>query len=142
MRSQQIRPVPVKPCDARDLESRLASVKERTRRRAYDIYCRRGKRNGNDLEDWKLAEREREAAPLVGMAEEERDIRITAFVPNAETAEVAVDALPNEIVVEADRNGKVERFTRLRMPARIDASRVKATLCGPALEVTAPKAGK
>jgi HSP20 family molecular chaperone IbpA len=141
MRSQPVRPVPVKSCDPRDLESRLESVKNQTRRRAYDLYCRRGRRNGNALEDWILAERECAAAPLVGVADEGRDVHITAFVPIADTSELAVDVLPNEIVVEADRDGRIERFTRLRMPAQIDADRVKARLCGLALEVIAPKAG-
>lgn len=142
MRSQPVRPVPVKSCEARDLESRLESAKDQTRLRAYDLYCRRGKRNGSALGDWILAERECAAAPLVGVADEERDVHITAFVPNADTSELAVDVLPNEIVLEADRNGKIEHFTRVRMPARIDAGRVKAKLCGSALEVVAPKAGK
>lgn len=142
MRSQPVRPVPVKSCDARDLESRLESVKDQTRRRAYDLYCGRGKRNGSALGDWILAERECDAAPIVGVADEERDVHITAFVPNADTLDLAVDALPNEIVVETDRDGRIERFTRVRMPARIDAGRVKARRCGPSLEVIAPKAGK
>jgi HSP20 family molecular chaperone IbpA len=140
MRSQQVRPVPVKSYDARDLESRLESLKDQTRRRAYDLYCSRGERNGNALGDWNIAERECDAVPIVGVAEEERDVRITAFVPNADTSELTVDVLPNEIVVEADCDGKIERFTRLRMPARIDPGRVEARLCGAALEVVAPKA--
>ena len=142
MHSRPIRPVPVKPCNARDLEARLESVKDQTRRRAYDLYCRRGNQKGSALDDWLMAEREKDAAPLVGVADEGRDICITACIPEANASEVAVDALPNEIVVEADRNGKVERFTRLRMPARIDADHVKARLCGTELEVVAPKAGK
>ena len=142
MRSQPVRLVPVKLYNARDLESRLESVKEQTRRRAYDLYCRRGERTGSALGDWIIAERECNAVPIVGVAEEERDVRITAFVPNADTSELTVDVLPDEIVVEADRDGKIERFTRLRMPARIDPGRVEARLCGAALEVVAPKAGK
>jgi HSP20 family molecular chaperone IbpA len=142
MRSEPIRPVPVKSCDARDLEARLESVKDKTRRRAYDLYCRRGNRTGSALEDWRLAERERDAAPLAGVADEDGDIHITAFVPGGSASELAVDVLPNEVVVEADYNGKIERFTRLRMPARIDPGRVKAHLCGNALEVVAPKVGK
>jgi HSP20 family molecular chaperone IbpA len=142
MRSQPVRPVPVKSYDARDLESRLESVKDQTRRRAYDLYCRRRNQNGSALGDWTLAERECDVAPIVGVADEERDVHITAFIPNADTSELAVDVLPDEIVLEADRDGKIERFTRLRMPAPIDAGRVKARLCGPALEVIAPKVGK
>ena len=139
MRSQPVRPVPVRACDARDLEARLESATDQTRRRAYDLYCRRGNQRGSALDDWLAAERERAVAPLVGVADEERDIHITAYVPGADASEIAVDVLPDEIVVEADRNGKIERFTRLRMPARIDQDRVKARLCGPELDVVAPK---
>jgi HSP20 family molecular chaperone IbpA len=142
MRSQPIRPVPVKSCDARDLEARLESVKSHTRRRAYDLYCGRGMRDGSALEDWILAERESAAAPLVGVAHEDEDIHITAHVPDARVSEIAVDVLPGEIVVEADRNGEVERFTRIPMPARIDPDRVKARLCGTELEVVVHKAGE
>jgi hypothetical protein len=76
------------------------------------------------------------------VADEERDVCITAFVRNADTSELTVDVLPDEIVLEVDRDGKIERFTRLRMPARIDPGRVEARICGAALEVVAPKAGK
>jgi HSP20 family molecular chaperone IbpA len=82
------------------------------------LYCRRGNRKESALEDWLLAERERDAAVLVGVADEDRDIHITACVPGVNAADLAVDVLPNEIVVEADRNGKVERFTRPREPGR------------------------
>lgn len=117
-------------------------MKDQTRRRAYDLYCRRGNQKGSALEDWLLAERESDAAPLVGVADEDRDIHITACVPCANASELAVEALPNEIVVEADRNGEIERFTRVQMPTQIDTGRVKARLRGVALEVVAPKAGK
>jgi|SRR5579862_6996347 len=130
--------IPTKTMNIRDLETRLEPVRNRTRQRAYDLYCRRGNRGGTALDDWLLAERESQAVPLAGIAEEERDIRITACVPNA--SEMAVDVLPDEIVIEADHDGQIERFTRVRMPARIDANRVKARLCGTKLEVVAPKA--
>ena len=142
MHSQSVRPVSVRSCDVRDLEARLEPVKDQTRRRAYDLYCSRGNRKGSALEDWLMAERERNAAPLAGVADEGRDIHITAFVPDVDASDLTVDVLPNEIVVEAGRNSEIERFTRLRMPTRIDADRVKARLCGNALEVIAPKAGK
>ena len=74
---------------------------------------------GSALDDWLAAERERAAAPLVGVADEERDIHITAYVPGADASEIAVDVLPDEIVVEADRNGQISVLHGCRMPARM-----------------------
>jgi HSP20 family molecular chaperone IbpA len=140
MRSQPVRPVTVKRGDTEDLGARLESVGDRVRRRAYDLYCRRGKQSGNPLGDWTLAEHESSLAPLAGVAVEDREVRITACVPNVDASELTVDALPNEIIIEADRNGTIQRYTRFHLPARIDPDRVKAHLRGSELEVVAPKA--
>lgn len=139
MRPQPVLPVTVKPLEARELEARLQKVKERIRRRAYDLYCGRT-RKGTPLEDWKQAENECCAAPLAGMAEEENDIRITACVPGASAGELVVDVLPDEIVVEADRNGEIQRFKCFHLPATVDPKRVEAHLHGTELDVVAPKA--
>jgi HSP20 family molecular chaperone IbpA len=138
MESQQDRPVAVRSVDAQDLEPRLAAVRDRIRQRAYELYCARRQREA--IEDWILAEHETDAAPLAGMAEEEHDIRITACLPDAEAADLTVDVLPDEIVVEADSNGCVERFTRFHLPAQVDARHVTARLRGTELEIVAPKA--
>jgi HSP20 family molecular chaperone IbpA len=139
MRSPITKTVPVKSIHANEIETRIEPVRNQIRQRAYELYCKRGQRNGDALGDWLLAERERAAAPLASIFEDDRDVRITACVPAAEAADLAVDALPNEVVVESDHEGRVERFTRFHMPARIDADRVKARLCGSRLEVIAPK---
>ncbi len=40
------------------LESDLAKLDEKVRRRAYDLYEQRGRRNGYELDDWLQAEAE------------------------------------------------------------------------------------
>lgn len=139
MRPIPVLPVAVKHVDAAALEARLEKVRERIRRRAFDLYCRRGNK-GCETDDWKQAENESSAAPVAGIADEEHDIRITACVPGVEASDLAVDVLPNEIVIEADRNGEVERFRRFHMCAPIDTNHVQASLRGSELDVIAPKA--
>lgn len=141
MRASPVLPVAVRTVDTRDLESRLAQVNARIRQRAYDLYCARPHK-GTALDDWTEAENECCAAPLAGMADEENDIRITACVPNANASDVVIDVLPNEIVIEADRAGEIERFKRFRLPSPIDANHVRAVMHGSELDVIAPKAGK
>jgi HSP20 family molecular chaperone IbpA len=142
MRSPTPKTVPVKSLYDNEIETRIGPVINQIRQRAYELYCIRGGTRGSALGDWLLAERERAVAPLASIFEDDNDVRITACVPAAEASDLAVDALPGEIVVEADHEGRVERFSRFRTPARIDANRVKARLCGSRLEVIAPKADK
>jgi HSP20 family molecular chaperone IbpA len=139
MRPLPVIPVVVKLVDSRALDARLEKLKERIRSRAYDLYCRRGKR-GCETDDWKRAEGECCVAPLAGMADEENDIRITACVPGINASELVVDVLPNEIVIEADRNGEIERYKRFHLPVPIDGAHVEARMHGSELDVVAPKA--
>jgi hypothetical protein len=39
-------------------QSELAKLDEKIRRRAYDLYEKRGRRNGHELDDWLQAEAE------------------------------------------------------------------------------------
>lgn len=139
MAKETVRQVAVKPVDAADLEARLAPVQDRIRQRAHALYCRRGEREGSALEDWLHAEREFNAAHLAGMDEGDGDIRITACVPDVNASDIGVDVLQNEIVVETDHAGKVERYERFRLPAKVEGAGVKARLRGTELNVVAPK---
>lgn len=139
MRTQKANPVSVKCGDARDLERRLDALKAETQRRAYYLYCRRGDQKGSALEDWSLAERPTQLAPLAGLTEDERDVRIVACVPGAKQCDLMVECLPNEIVLEANRNGEIERYTRFRLPGAVDTAKVTAQLRGSELEVVAPR---
>lgn len=138
MRPLPVFSVSVKPVDPRALESRLEKLKERIRRRAFDLYCQRGKQ-GCDTEDWKKAEGESCVAPLAGIADEENDIRITACVPGVQASDLTVDVLPNEIVIEADHEGEIQRYKRFHLPAPVNAAHVEAHMHGSELDVIAPK---
>lgn len=132
--------IPVRTSDAAGVEAKLRKVNGEIRLRAYELYCRRAASKGTALADWQCAERERSEAPLAGITESENDIRITACVPHAHL-KVALDALPDEIVVEGEglRNGEVRRYTRLTLPVRIDTATVTARLNGTELDILAHK---
>jgi len=49
----------------------LASLEERIRGRAYDLYERRGRVDGHDLEDWLQAEWEENERTIPAAAEDE-----------------------------------------------------------------------
>lgn len=117
----------------------MSKAKKRIRRRAYDLYCRRSNA-GCALDDWTRAENEASAAPIASIADEGNEIRITACVPNVNAADVAIDVLPEEIVIETNRNGEIERYKRLRLGAAVDMKRVEAHMQGSELDVIAPKA--
>lgn len=138
MRAKTVVPVTVRAVNARELERRIEKLKERIRQRAYELYCRRS-RKCEAIDDWAQAEAECCAAPLAGLAEEGNNIRITACVPGAAASDLAVDVLPDEIVIEADRNGEIERYKRFPLPAPVDANAVKACLRGSELDVIAPR---
>jgi hypothetical protein len=130
----------VKDGDPAELKARLEPVKEKVQARAYELFCERSHR-ATPLDDWVEAEHEANLLHLSGVAEEGDGFRVTGCVPrDYASADISIEAFPGEIVVEALRRGRVERFTRLRMPTPIDTSRVRAYLNGFELEVTAPKA--
>lgn len=130
--------IPVRTSDAAKVEAKLRKVNGEIRQRAYEIYCRRAAGKGTALDDWQCAEREISEAPLAGITESEKDIRITACVPHG-YLKVALDVLPDEIVVEGVRNGEVHRYTRLALPVRIDTATVTARLNGNELDILAHK---
>ena len=140
MHAQTVLPVAVRAVTSSDLDARLASVRDRTRRRAYELFCRRGSRKGDMLDDWAVAERESNLVPLAGVTEEESEIRINACVPDVNASDLTVEVLPNEIVVESNCNGEIRRCTRFHLPVRIQPRRVQAQLCDNELDIVAPKA--
>ena len=51
------RPMPAPAC-AKEAPIKTLSLKERIRRRAHELYIRRGRQSGSELDDWLQAEQE------------------------------------------------------------------------------------
>ncbi|MDE3198862.1 MAG: Hsp20/alpha crystallin family protein [Acidobacteriota bacterium] len=132
-------PVPVIHGNPVEFEARLRPMEDKLRKRAYELFCERS-HEATPEDDWTRAEHEMNLLHLSGVSDEGEGFRITGSVPCDCTASLAIDAFPSEIVVESLKGGRLERYTRFRLPGPIDTSKVHAHLNGLELEVMAPKA--
>jgi HSP20 family molecular chaperone IbpA len=73
------------------------------------------------------------------MIEDDDRIEIVAAVPGFDAAHLAVDVLPDAIVIEGNRNAGRELLCRLDLPCAVQARKAAARLDHGRLTVTALK---
>jgi HSP20 family molecular chaperone IbpA len=132
------------------VEEKLAAL----RQRAFELFQRRGCQPGSELDDWLQAEKDLFFAPHTEVNESEESYRMTISVPGFEADEVDVIALPQELLVEAQTERRLEpmrgsmragapeswilhRRFGLSMP--IETDRVTARIDAGSLTIDAPK---
>jgi HSP20 family molecular chaperone IbpA len=76
---------------------------------------------------------------LAELIEDDDRIEIIAAVPGFDAAHLAVDVLPDAIVIEGDRNAGPKQLCRLHLPCAVQARTAAARLDQGRLTVTAPK---
>jgi HSP20 family molecular chaperone IbpA len=115
-------------------------LKERIRRRAFELYCRRT-RPGTEKEDWLQAERETLLSHLAGIEDNGTDIKVTAAVPDVDPSHLTVDILPDSLVVEGDSamDGSMERCSAFPLHCVINPATVRAELRSGDLVIKASK---
>jgi HSP20 family molecular chaperone IbpA len=133
------------------IERRLEDV----RRRAFELFERRGCGLGRDIEDWLKAEREVLGWPAVEMAENDKEYEFQMTLAGFDAKEVEVTALPSEIIVHAQTKsekkteesnvtstefGSSDVYRRFELPQPINVDRTKARLDKGVLQITAAKA--
>lgn len=130
---------------------------DETRRRAFELYERRGGGHGGDLDDWFRAERELLWASTAELVENEKQFRIHLAVPGVEPHHLRITVLPHAIVVRTESSHQHDRqegrlhfcefggrrlLRRFNFQTPIDVERVAASLDKGVLEITAAKAEK
>jgi HSP20 family molecular chaperone IbpA len=134
----------------------IAKRIEEIERRAFDLFERRGRKTGHELEDWLEAERELIASPVAKLSEKDGAYKIQVALPGFDEKEVEVFAAPCEIAVHAatkQENGKRdgalrtefstgEVYRRFELPNPIEVGRVTANLDNGLLVVNAPELSK
>jgi len=114
------------------------------RARAFELYERRGKRPGGELEDWLEAERELFIVPQAEIAENEKAFSMKIATAEFDPEDIDVIALPREILVEA-KAGKKRRwdsrcfYRRFELNSPIATGDVRAALDEGQLTIEAPK---
>ena len=133
----------------------MNAITEDIRQRAFNLFERRGRTMGWDLDDWLEAEREVVWSPASELIENKNDFRARLALPGFDTKDLEVTATPNALVVRAEsahthegKEGEVcfcefsgqKLFRRLDLPSDIDVDKITASLDKGILEITAPKA--
>jgi HSP20 family protein len=132
----------------------IAKRFEAVRRRAFDLFEKRGRQFGDDLKDWLKAERELLGRPPAELAEKDGAYEMQIALPGFEAKEVEVTATPAEIIVHAATEEEKETkrgtvlwtgfssndvYQRFEVPNLIDVDQVTATLEKGLLRIHAPQ---
>lgn len=125
------------------------------RRRAYELFEKRGSEIGRALEDWFKAEREVVGSPPAEFADKGGAYELQIALPGFDVKDVNVTAAGDEIIVKAasreekkSEEGKVlwtefssnDLYRRFQAPNLIDTDKTTATLEKGMLHIHAPKA--
>jgi len=130
---------------------------EEVRRRAFELFEKRGREFGRELEDWLKAEREVMGWPAAELSETDSGYEVSMTLPGYEPKDVQVTATPSEIIVHAkfEKEKKTEEkkclwtefqsndvYRRFELPEAIDVDKITASLDQGMLHMTAAKAQK
>jgi HSP20 family molecular chaperone IbpA len=136
-----------------EIEKRFDEV----RRRAFDLFEKRGYEVGHALEDWLTAEHEVMGWPAAELDEKDGKYELRMTLPGYDAKEVEVTATPSQIIVhanvEAEKKAEAAKclWTEFRsndicrqfeLPEAIDVEKTTATLDKGMLHVIATKAPK
>jgi HSP20 family protein len=133
-----------------EMEKRFDEI----RRRAFDLFERRGRTLGSALDDWLRAEHEVCGWPAAELDERAGEYELQMTLPGFDAEEVQVTATPSEILVHAELKpekpeeakilwtefGPNNVYRRFTMPQPIDIEKTSAHLDKGMLHITAAKA--
>lgn len=126
-------------------------------KRAFELFEKRGRQPGQDLEDWLKAERELFGWPAAELTEKNGVYQMQITLPGFEAKDVEVTAAPTEIIVRANtqeekktKEGEVlwtefgsnDVYRRFETPNPINADEVTAKLENGVLRINAPRIAK
>ena len=135
----------------------IAKRLEAVERRAFDLFEKRGRELGHELEDWFKAEHELLGSSAAELTEKNDAYEIGIALPGFEDKDVEVTATSNEVIVHAasEREKKTQKdnvlwaefgsndvYRRFEVPMAINVDQVTAKLDNGMLRITAPKTAK
>src|SRR5437870_12973881 len=148
-------PTPPKVVAATDLFARIQTLHDSIARRAYEIFERKGRTSGRDLEDWLQAESELLHPVHVDIAESDEGLTIRAEIPGFKAEQLEVGVEPRRVTIAGKRETHAERKDEktiykehcsdrslrvIELPAEVVAGQVAATLSDGVLELKLPRA--
>jgi HSP20 family protein len=135
----------------------IAKRFEGVQQRAFDLFDKRGRALGHELEDWLKAEQEVFGWPAAELAEKNGVYEMQVALPGFEEKDVQVTATPTEVVVHAATKeekktqkgavlwtefGSDDVYRRFRVPNPISVVNVTANLENGILRINAPQTAR
>jgi HSP20 family protein len=133
---------------------KIAQRFEAVQRRAFELFEKRGRETGHEVEDWLKAEHELFDWPAAKLSEKDSAYQLEISLPGFEAKDVEVTATPTEVIVHAATEqrkqtqegnvlwaefGSNEIYRRFDVANTINADRVTANLESGILRINAPK---
>lgn len=134
-----------------EMEKHFDDVK----RRAFELFEKRGAIPGHDLDDWLQAEREILGWSAAELTDKDGNYEIDLTLPGFDPKDIEISVTPDELIIHANveqkkesKQGDVEMsefgsndvYRRFRMPKPIRVDEVAATIDKGILHVKAPHA--
>jgi HSP20 family protein len=135
----------------------IAKRFEGVQQRAFDLFDKRGRALGHELEDWLKAEQEVFGWPAAELAEKNGVYEMQVALPGFEEKDVQVTATPTEVVVHAATKeekktqkgavlwtefGSDEVYRSFKVPNPISVVNVTANLENGILRINAPQTAR
>lgn len=124
------------------------------RRRAFELFEKRGCAAGADVDDWLQAEKDLFFIPHAEVNESQKGFRVMVSVPGFDAGDIDVIALPQELLVEAKTERRLEPrrdnmragalesrilYRRFDLTVPIETDKVTARIDEGSLTIEAPK---
>jgi len=124
------------------------------RRRAFELFQKRGCAPEGDVDDWLQAEKDLFFVPHAEVNESDKGFRVMVAAPGFSAADIHVIALPQELLVEAKTERRLEPrrdsmqagalesrtlYRRFDLTAPIETDKVTARIDEGSLTIEAPK---
>lgn len=142
-----------KPALAPVLEG-LKATFDKIRKRAFELFERRGRVPGFELDDWLQAEHDLFWVPQAELTETETEFKVKVAVPGFEAKDLDITVQPDEILIQGKAEkreekteegwtysefGSKELYRRFALPRPIEIGAVTANVENGMLTVIAPK---
>lgn len=128
---------------------------DRVRKRAFELFEKRGGATGSDIGDWLQAEKEVFQVPEMELAESPKEFDVRLALPGFGAGDIRVSALPDAVIVDGEAAhqdhgadgsirfcefGERRVFRLIPLPEPADVDRVSANLDKGILHIRVAKA--
>lgn len=124
------------------LGGEIEDLNERITKRAYEIFERRGRILGFDLDNWLAAERELVWKPSVELTEKDNELVLVAALSDVNPKDIQIEATPEDLIIKSGARPSeahsASMWSSIHFPKRVSANHIKARYKDGILRIHAP----